>query len=116
MVSALRIHSSCLLALLPFEFSLVSFAQYIIFCFVCLFVCLLSQAPKHVLVSAELAPLSNSGRRSRILSSVPGGSDSHLEEDEKPAWRTVDHFRNWQNTVLKSQVAKLYVQRPQAPF
>ena len=88
-------------------------------------------AEEHVLVSAELKPLSKTMQQKQAqnnLSSNPshtgsssrahsGRSRSAMSRREdtngnsnstsaEPRWRTVEHFRHWQNAVLKAEFSK----------
>lgn len=62
-------------------------------------------AQQHVTVSAELRPLSKKSNRKRrsLISSTGSTSDKH-GSDRGPDWKSVEHFKNWQNRVLQAEM------------
>eukprot|EP00750_Incisomonas_marina_P001760 INCI11632.1.p1 GENE.INCI11632.1~~INCI11632.1.p1 ORF type:complete len:413 (-),score=76.76 INCI11632.1:1692-2930(-) len=59
------------------------------------------QADEHVTVSADLVPLSKA--RSKSSPTPQRRQSRHTDvHDTEPAWRTLQHFKNWQNKALQT--------------
>lgn len=69
------------------------------------------QADEHVTVSADLVPLSK-GRSNSSPTPQRRQSTKHTDDvhDTEPAWRTLQHFKNWQNKALQTAMKEYVVQ------
>lgn len=85
------------LSLLPMPGTQLSASQY-------LFLEREQDAEEHVLLSAELSPLQKADKKGSFPDSKNVANKKQKADPKSPSWRSVEHFRNWQDQVLKSTI------------